>query len=317
MANKKGRNETQKEYEARVKKYNADRYQKTKKRKAEEKELEDEEKAQHNKEEIEFDKLKRELEQSQRRNGLMKGQLVTANTNVQKLTKKKEDQVEMNVVLTQQMRTMGTQIKESKRDFDRSQSKIVELEKRNDAAKKTMTTMKTQGEELTKQVSLSRSENLEQNQQNNVLKQQMDTMKLKYEESQRELEASKQEVRKFQTSQHECNEKNKRNVIQSSKEIDDLKNKNNKLEKDLHSLDRTRIEHNGKLDEEVATLTRQLHEQRLLFNEKEQECKQISFDWKEREEQIENVMKEQRDTITGQSLEISTLNDKVKSTKTK
>merc|ERR1712238_542208 len=101
----------------------------------EEKELEDEEKAQHNKEEIEFDKLKRE--QSQRRNGLMKGQLVTANTNVQKLTKKKEDQVEMNVVLTQQMRTMGTQIKESKRDFDRSQSKIVELKKKNDAAKKT------------------------------------------------------------------------------------------------------------------------------------------------------------------------------------
>jgi len=55
----------------------------------------------------------------------------------------------------------------------------------------------------------------------------------------------------------------------------------------------------------------------LLINEKEKEYKQIRLDWKEREEEIEDVMKEQRDTITGQSLEIITLNDKVKSTKTK
>ena len=41
------------------------------------------------------------------------------------------------------------------------------------------------------------------------------------------------------------------------------------------------------------------------------------MDWKEREEQVEDVMKEQRDTITGQSFEIITLNDKVKSTNTK
>jgi len=122
----------------------------------------------------------------------MEGQLVTVNTNVQELKKEKEDQVKVNVALTQQMGTMGTRIEK--------------LEERNDVVEKTMTTLKTQGEELTKQLSLSRSENREQNRQHNLLKQRM---RMKYEKSQRELEASKQVVRMFQTSQHEGNEKDK------------------------------------------------------------------------------------------------------------
>merc|ERR1712238_200760 len=123
------------------------------------------------------------------------------------------------------------------------------------------------GEELTNQLYLSRSEKEDQDKQNHVLKEQMEKLQIRYEESKRELESSKQVLLKFQTSQHECNEKYKSNVILSSNEIDNLKNRNNKLEKNLHLLETQHIEHKMKLNKEITTLEMQLQEQELLVNE--------------------------------------------------